>query len=115
MAELYPTSIPSCIEKGSLINEPVNTVLESSIDGLPNTRNRYTSELYNTSFRIQMSHYELNIFLDWYHNVLFRVLTFNFNDPYTDEEKEYSFVSPPQSNHIGGDQFIVNFNLESVA
>ena len=113
MSEQYPINVPSCIEKGSLINEPINSVLESSIDGLPNTRNRYTSETYNTSFNIQMSYNELNILLNWYHNILFRVLTFDFNNPFYNEVREYSFVSPPSSTHIGGNQFIVKFNLES--
>ena len=115
MAQTWPVGVPNCIERGSLSNAPIDAVLRSPVDiGKPMTRNRYTSELYNTSWRIQMTSAEKDILDDWYHNTLNRVLTFDFVSQHAAINKEYSFVSPPSSNHIGGDQYIVNFNLESV-
>lgn len=113
MAVAYPTGVSSCIQKGSLNAMPVNSVLESNIDGLPNTRNRHTTEMYVVSWNIQMSNIELDILMEWYHTTLNRVLGFDFTDPISDSTKEYFFVTPPSSSHIGGNQFIVKFNLET--
>lgn len=113
MAISYPTFVPNCVLKGSLHVEPVNTVLESNIEGAPNTRNRYSSELYKVSWQIRMSYTEVNILLNWYYNSVKKILGFNFIDPITGLEKDYYFVQPPSYSHIGGEHFIVNFNLET--
>lgn len=109
----YPTIIPSCIEKGSYKRSPIDTVLKSTIEGVVNTRDRHTSEMYNTSWQIRMTQTELNVLLVWYHTILFKVLTFNFVDPIDDQIREYAFIESPVYSHIGGETFIVTFNLET--
>jgi len=113
MAIAYPTRVPSCIQKGSLSEAPVDSVLTSNIDGLPNTRNRHEMEMYIVSWNIQMSNVEFDILMEWYHTEIMRVLSFNFDDPLTSVTKEYFFTNPPTSSHVGGNQFIVKFNLET--
>lgn len=115
MAQVYPLDISSCVERGSLVNKPIDSVLTSQVNGLPNTRNLHEMEMYETNWRIQMSVVELNKLLDWYHNVLVRVLSFDFIDPTSGLSREYFFKTPPSHSHLGGDQFIVSFNLETVS
>lgn len=112
MSIKYPSNITNCIERGSLSNTPVDTVLTSKVP--LNSRNRTTMELYETKFSIKMTRDELGVLLDWYYNNLMRVLPFYFNDSITDEQIEYSFVDPPSYVHIGGSKFRVSFNLETL-
>lgn len=113
MAIEYPNWIPSCILRGSFKSAPVDTVLSSEIEGFPQTRNRYTSELYLAQWKIRMTYSEANDLIFWYYNNLKKVLSFNFIDPITGLEKEYFFVDPPKYSHDGGEHFIVDFNLET--
>ena len=114
MAQAWPVGVPIFIERGSLDIQPIDTVLRSSVPvGKAMTRNRYTTSMNNVSWQIQMTKTELDLFYTWYFDVLNRVLTFNFDDPHTAVTTEYSFVSPPTSRHIGGEQYMVSFNLET--
>ena len=113
MAVEYPTGLPNCVLAGSFSHAPVDTVLISEVNGFPQSRNRYTSELYKTKWKIRMTYTEANDLLDWYYNTLNKVLSFNFTDPVTLSEKEYFFVTPPTYSHLGGVYFIVSFDLET--
>lgn len=112
MAATYPAGVPTCPLRGSFTNEPVNTVLTSSIEGLPQTRNRHTGKLCKESWKIRMNDSQLDTLLDWYHNTLKKVLPFDYTDPVSQVSKEYFFVSPPSSVHVGGNHFVVTFDLD---
>lgn len=108
----YPQNVPICPLRGTFSNNAVNTVLESNISGLPNTRNRHTGKLCAEKWQVRMNSSELDILMSWYHNTLKRVFPFTIADPVSQEVKEYYFVTPPSSVHAGGDYYIVTFDLE---
>ena len=109
MGVAYPAGVPTCVQRGSFVNNAAETVLTSSIDGLPNTRNRHTGKLCTEQWTIQMSNSELDDLMDWYHNTVKRVLPFEFTDPVSKEVKDYYFAEPPSATHIGGNQFVVTY------
>jgi len=115
MAETYPSSVPSLVEIGSISSAPINSVLGFKVDiGKSMSRNRFTGELFFTSWRIQMTKTELDILMDWYHNTLNKVLTFDFPEPLVGVNREYSFISPPESIHLGREHFLVTYKLKSI-
>ena len=116
MAETYPIDVPYLVVTGSLISSPIDTVLRSEVDiGKAMTRLKYTGELFNTTFRIQMNRTQLNSLINWYHYTLNKVLKFNFPVPLSGGVlREYSFITPPKSVHIGREEYIVSYDLRSV-
>ena len=113
MPQIYPPELPVCILKGSLSRMPTDFVVTSTLPGDPITRNRYTGNLCDISWRIRMNFEQIDILINWYHNSLHRVLSFYFVDPISNQVGEYYFVTPPQYVHVGGTYCEVTFNLET--
>lgn len=114
MAETYPANVPNLVETGSFVKTPVDTVYRFGNDiGKSMTRNMVTGELFNASWRIKMTSAEFQALMLWYHNTLNKVLTFNFPEPTTGTLREYSFIIPPKTNHIGVDLYSVTFNIRT--
>ena len=115
MAETYPANVPDKVITGSYSYAPVNTVIRFPTGvGKPMTRTKYTGELYNYTWRIRMDSTEFQTLMAWYHNTLNKVLSFNFPEPPTGTLREFTFVSAPQINHVGVDQYIITFNVRSI-
>lgn len=109
---VYPAGVPTCVQRGSFVNNPVDTVLRPNLPGPPLTRNRHTGKLCSEQWNIQMSSAQYDILLEWYYNTVKKVLPFTFTDPVSQEVKDYYFASPPDARHIGGDQLIVTYDLD---
>lgn len=114
MPETYPANVPDLVVTGSYNTTPIISSIRFPTGvGKPMTRNRFTGELFNSTWRIMMTDIQFQTLMGWYHNTLNKVLTFNFPEPMSGTLREYSFITAPQINHIGVDQYMVTFNVKS--
>jgi hypothetical protein len=115
MAISYPVGVPFLTDRGSYSSSPVISVIRSNVDiGKPMVRARFTGELFNVNWRILMKGSELAILYNWYSENLDKNLNFEFPDPIFGTLKEYSFITPPEGSHIGGEFFLVDFKLRTI-
>jgi len=115
MAAAWPGTLPIYTLKGSEVKTPKDSVLRTTVDvGPPMARNRYTSPLYFYKWRMQMTADQVDILMTWYHATLNKVGTFDFTHQLTSAVLELRFVSPPIATHLGGEEFTVAFDLETV-
>ena len=115
MAETYPVNVPDLVIEGSYTTTPIDTVLRFNNDTSKTmTRNMFTGELYNSTWRILMTLTEFQTFMLWYHTTLNKVLSFNFPEPSSGTLREYWFNVPPKVSHLGVDYVTVTFNVRHV-
>lgn len=116
MAEMWPSTLQQLLSEASFGIEEGDTTIRSEVDvGLAKVRRRFTKGVDRYSASIYLTVDQYTTFKNFFNVTLNGgVLTFNFNDPITQELSEYRFVGAPQYSSLGGGNFTASFTWEKI-
>lgn len=110
----WPTGIPDYVLQNGYTESPPNNIIRTQMDkGPAKIRRRTTANVRPISAMMELTAEQVEIFDSFFvDDCKDGSLRFEWNHPRTGAPVEFRFVGQPEYTPIGGDTWIVRFNLE---
>jgi hypothetical protein len=116
MAQAWPGTLQQLLSEANFGEETGETVLRTDMDVGPRKfRRRFTHSIDVFSASIYLTVSQYTIFKNFYNTTLNGgSIPFTFNHPITQDATDFRFSGTPKYTSLGGGQFMVAFQWETV-
>lgn len=116
MAELWPSSLPQYITRGSFTETPIDPRIRTETEyGPQKVRLRETKMRYIVNVSLQISATEYVTLKNYFEVTLgFGIKTFYFYHPQRQTNVEYRLTNLPSFSDLGGDHYVATWQMEEI-